>query len=574
MAAEDDTGAARAAGVAIAALVCGIVAGTMLTRRDLLAGVGASVALGTVAAGCEDTAATPAAADAGFTPVDAPAAPYDSGPPVDGGPAVAAVDFLHGVASGDPLPDRVMLWTRVTPRMGADGTAVVRWETSTTPDFAAVVTSGTFNTAASRDYTVKVDVGGLSPATTYYYRFSVGETRSPVGRTRTAPAGTVERLRFAVVSCSSLAHGYFHAYRDVAERADLDAVLHLGDYIYEFQNNLYGGVRPYDPPTSAVTLSDYRRRHAWYKRDADLRAAHQQHPFIAIWDDHEFANNAWRDGADNHLPETEGLWSTRKAAAMQAYFEWMPIRELDNGRIWRRFAFGNLIDLSLLDTRIWGRSMQEAEVSNDPSRMLLGADQEQWLLANLASSTARWKVIGQQVQVGAIRPDLNLDGWEGYPVARTRLLRALATMRSSNVAVLTGDIHSSWAMDIAVDPFSAGSYNAATGQGSLGVEFITPAITSPGDHPNADVAPLLAQNPHLRYGNPGLRGFMILDCTHERLQAAWFHLPAGSIEQRERQRTAFSAAWSTLQGANRLSPGGEPAAPRDNPPALAPWETA
>jgi alkaline phosphatase D len=544
----------------------------MLTRRDLLAGVGASVALGTVGTGCDDTA-TPAA-DAGAAPVDAPVALYDSGPPVDGGPAVTLVDFLHGVASGDPLPDRVMLWTRVTPRMGADGTAVVRWEASTTVDFAAIVSSGTFNTAASRDYTVKVDVGGLSPATTYYYRFAVGETRSPVGRTRTAPAGNVDRLRFAVVSCSSLAHGYFHAYRDLAERADLDAVLHLGDYIYEFPNFLYGNVRTYDPPTPTVTLSDYRRRYAHYRRDADLRAVHQQHPFITIWDDHEFANNAWRDGAENHFPETEGMWSVRKAAAMQAYFEWMPIRELPNGRIWRRFAYGNLVDLMMLDTRVWERTMQETEPSANPARVLLGADQEQWLLANVSTSTARWKVIGQQVQIGAIRPELNPDGWEGYPAARTRFLQALATMRSANVAVLTGDIHSSWAMDIAIDPFTASAYNAATGQGSLGVEFITPAITSPGDHPNAPVAPLLAQNPHLRYGEPGLRGFYILDCTPERLQAAWFHLPAGSIEQRERQRTAFSAAWSTLHGANRLSAGGPAAEPRANPPALAPSEPA
>jgi len=531
----------------------------MLTRRDLLAGVGASVALGAVSAGCDDTS-TPMA---------------DSGPaPVDGGPPIDMVDFLHGVASGDPLPDRVILWTRVTPRMGVMGTATVRWETSSTPDFAAVTGSGTFVTTAARDYTVKVDVAGLTAGTTYYYRFSVGSTRSPVGRTRTAPSGSVDRLRFAVVSCSSFAHGYFHGYRDLAERADLDAVVHLGDYIYEFQNYLYGNVRTYDPPTAVVTLSDYRRRYAHYRRDADLRAAHQQHPFIAVWDDHEFANNAWRDGADNHFPKTEGMWSVRKAAAMQAYFEWMPIREQPDGRIWRRFAFGNLVDLMMLDTRVWGRSMQEVEPSNDPSRTLLGADQEQWLLSNVSSTTARWKVIGQQVQVGPIRPELNADTWEGYPVARTRFLQALATMRTSNVAVLTGDIHSSWAMDIAIDPFTPSAYNPTTGAGSLGVEFIAPAITSPGDHPDAVLATLLSQNPHLRWGDPGLRGFYILDCTPERLQASWYLLPAGSIEQRERQRTAFASAWSTLHEANRLSPGGEPAAPRDNPPALAPAEPA
>jgi alkaline phosphatase D len=530
----------------------------MLTRRDLLAGVSASVAFGAVSAGCGDTAATPV--------TDAGTAPLDGGPPID------MVDFLHGVASGDPLVDRVILWTRVTPRAGVAGTATVRWETSSTPDFATITDSGTFVTTAARDYTVKVDVTNLTAGTTFYYRFSVGATRSPVGRTRTAPTGSVDRLRFAVVSCSSYAHGYFHAYRDIAERADLDAVLHLGDYIYEFPNYLYGNVRTYDPPTPTVTLADYRRRYAHYRRDADLRAVHQQHPFIAIWDDHEFANNAWRDGADNHFPETEGPWPVRKAAAMQAYFEWMPIREQSAGRIWRRFAFGNLVDLSMLDTRIWGRSPQEIEPSNDPTRLILGADQEQWLLGNLASTTARWKVIGQQVMIGSIRPGINPDAWEGYPVARTRFLQALATMRTTNVAMLTGDVHSSWALDIAVDAFTAAAYNPTTGAGALGVEFVTPAVTSPGDDPNGLIPPLLAQNPHLRYGEPGLRGFVILDCTPERLQAAWYHLAAGSIEQRERQRTAFGSAWSTLNGSNRLSPGGEPATPRDNPPALAPWE--
>ncbi len=521
----------------------------MLTRRDLLSGVGASVALGTVAAGC--------------------------GGDGDPAPASIEVDFIHGVASGDPMPDKVILWTRVTPRAGASGTAVVRWEVSRTLDFAALVASGTFSTTAERDYTVKVDAGGLPAGTTLYYRFSVNATRSPVGRTRTAASGTLDRLRLALVSCSSYAHGYFHVYRDVAEIADLDAVVHLGDYIYEFQNFLYGNVRTYDPPEAVYTLAGYRRRHAYYKRDADVRALHQQHPMIAVWDDHEFANNTWMTGADNHSEEFEGAWAARKAAAQKAYFEWMPVREQANGAIWRKLSFGNLVDLMMLDTRVWARSMQMVEpVVNDAQRTLLGNDQEQWLLNAVMTSSARWKLLGQQVAMGPIHPYPNPDAWEGYATARTRFLQALTTMRASNVAVLTGDIHSSWAMDIAIDPFTASAYDPATGRGSLGVEFITPAVTSPGDEPDAVAATIVAQNPHMRYAEPGLRGYVLLDCTPERVHGSWYHLAAGSIEQRERRRTTFSSAWMTLNDANHLVAGGDAPAPRANAAALVPFEPA
>ena len=503
------------------------------------------------------------------------AAGTDAG--VDAGPPLTAVDFLHGVASGDPLTDRVILWTRVTPHAGVTaGTATVRWETSATPDFAAVTHSGTFATTGDRDFTVKVDVTGLSANTTYYYRFSLGSTVSPVGRTRTAPAGSVSRVRFAIVSCASYAHGYFHAYRDLATRADLDAVLFLGDYIYEFPNFLYGTVRQYDPPTQIVSLSDYRRRYAWYRRDADLRAAHQQHPWIAVWDDHEFADNAWTGGANNHDPNSEGPWADRKAAAMKAYFEWMPIREQSpQAKIWRQFVYGDLVDLSMLDTRMWARSQQSVgEADPSPTRTLMGDDQEAWLLHNLSAATARWKLIGQQVQMSPIRPDVDLDAWEGYPASRTRLLQGIATMHVSNVVVLTGDIHSAWGMDVALDPFTASAYNPATGTGSLAVEIITSAVTSPSDHPGSVVGPFMAANPQVRFGNPAQRGHCIVDCTLEREQAAWYLLPEGSIEHRETQQLMFAEAWSTLNGANHLTPGGDAAAPRADAPALAPAEPA
>jgi alkaline phosphatase D len=237
--------------------------------------------------------------------------------------------FRHGVASGDPLPDRVILWTRVT----APGDVVpVRWVVADDPKLARVVAGGEVQTGSERDYTVKVDVTGLRPATTYYYRFESGRGQSPIGRTRTLPARNVSRIRLGVVSCSNYPFGYFNAYAALARRADLDAILHLGDYIYEYQNGRFGdggkiGRIP-DPNAEILSLADYRARHAQYKADPDSQAIHRQHPFIVIWDDHELANNAWSGGAENHNPDkAEGDWFVRRNAAVRAYFEWMPIRE-------------------------------------------------------------------------------------------------------------------------------------------------------------------------------------------------------------------------------------------------------
>ncbi len=543
----------------------------MLSRRDLLTAIGASAASGIASVGCSgDAPYIPPLPDAS-DPTDA----SDS----DGGPLLEDVDFLHGVASGDPLADRVILWTRVTPRGGVPGSVEVRWEVSAALDFATLVASGSVVTTSARDYTVKVDAASLSPGTTYYYRFTVGATRSLVGRTRTTPVGPVDRLRLAVVSCASLAHGYFHIYRDIAERLDLDAVVHLGDYIYEYASGRYGNARPYDPPTETYSLSDYRRRHAQYKRDADVRAVHQQHPMVAIWDDHEFANNTWMGGSET--PPPRGVnWRDRKAAATQAYFEWMPVREQPEGRIWRRFSFGDLADLVMLDTRLWARPMPlpgGSPGANDPRRTLLGDDQERWCFDSLGGSTAQWKVVGQQVRMSPLAPKYNTDTWEGFPAARDRFLQAIARMRIDDVAVLTGDIHTSWAMDLAPDPFDRHEYDPRTGMGSVGVELITPGVTSPSGHPpevEETIPGLLRDNPHIRYGNGSQRGFILLDCTRERLQAEWFHLPYGSVEQRERRRPTFSTAWLTRAGANHLTPGGNPTSARDNPPAAAPWEPA
>ncbi|MBC7939389.1 MAG: alkaline phosphatase D family protein, partial [Chitinophagaceae bacterium] len=233
--------------------------------------------------------------------------------------------FQHGVASGDPLADRVILWTRVTPATPLS-VLVVTYVVATDPGLTQVVFNGTTKTNPARDYTVKVDPAGLSPATTYYYRFFCNGETSPVGRTRTLPTGSAQRLRIGVASCSNHAYGYFNAYRRMAERADLDMVLHLGDYLYEYGPNVYGSVRTPEPPNEMVVLSDYRLRHAQYKRDTDLQELHRQHPVIAIWDDHEITNDSWVDGAQNHTEGAEGSWPERVNQGLQAYYEWMPVR--------------------------------------------------------------------------------------------------------------------------------------------------------------------------------------------------------------------------------------------------------
>lgn len=276
------------------------------------------------------------------------------------------VEFLHGVASGDPKQDRIILWTRATPispeiEAGFDLT----YEISGDPGFENMVSSGTVSTGPECDYTVKVDATGLRPGKRYFYRFRHGSAISPAGRTRTLPEGIIGSARLAVVSCSSFPHGFFNVYREIAARLDIDVVLHLGDYIYEYDAEHYFSEearakgRLIEPTSELTTLDRYRTRHALYKSDPDLRAAHAAHPFIVVWDDHEIANNTYRDGAKNHN-EGEGDWKTRRAAAMQAYHEWLPIRESGEGQdhIYRSFEIGDLASLIMLDTRHVGRSRQ------------------------------------------------------------------------------------------------------------------------------------------------------------------------------------------------------------------------
>ncbi len=500
--------------------------------------------------------------------------------------------FLHGVASGDPLPHAVVLWTRVSGDSAAPDHFAVGWVIATDPDFRRVVARGVVGTAESIDFTVKVDADELEPGSTYYYRFHALGHDSPIGRTRTPRKKRVDRLRFAIASCSNYPFGYFNAYAAIARRADLDAVLHLGDYLYEYANGSFGDGtalgRVPEPDREIVSLSDYRARHAQYKTDPDLQEAHRQHPFIAVWDDHEATNDAWRGGAENHQPD-EGSFEARKAAAIQAYFEWMPIRAEGgdgDGNIYRSFRFGELADIVMLDTRLVGRDPQVANPCDgaaiaDPNRQLLGAAQESWFFSELARSKRRgtsWRLVGQQVMfaqlVNVLAPGgciFNPDQWDGYAAARARVLAALSQTGIDNVVILTGDIHSSWGNDLAANPFDPLLYNPVTGSGSQAVEFVTPAVTSPGIDDPAQAAgfaaALRATHPHVKFVELNRRGYALIDVTPERVQAEWYHI--ATITERRADET-LAAMLMVRSHENHLIPALAPSLPRADVALLAP----
>ncbi len=502
--------------------------------------------------------------------------------------------FDHGVASGDPLPTAVILWTRATPvDVAADAVVVVDWQLARDAEFRDVIASGRETVTSASDYIVKRDVGGLAPGSRYFYRFSSGDAVSPVGRTRTAPTGAVDALRFGVVSCADYSQGLFNVYRRVAERDELQAIIHLGDYIYE--NGAQDRVRPQLPARETLTLADYRERYATARRDADLQALHAAHPMIWVWDDHELANNAWRDGAEAHDPATEGDFRARRAAAFQAAHEWLPIRTPDPrdlSIIHRSFAFGDLAQLSMLDTRHVGRDQPlppnsilgdnvgvftQRDGFADPGRQLLGAAQEQWLAATLAASTARWQLLGNQVYfsplklLGAPRAlgtslFVSTDKWDGYEPARDRVLALLAGVR--NPVILTGDAHEAYAFDVTPDPNSA-NYNPLTGEGSQAVEFVVTSTTSRGDAPIGDslsgviarlatgledtVEQLLRiSNPHLKHFNNRLNGYCLLDVTPARCTAEFWTVPFVATAT---DAQALDAVWVCDEGTRRLRRG-------------------
>jgi alkaline phosphatase D len=439
----------------------------------------------------------------------------------------ALAPFYHGVASGDPLADKVVLWTRVTP----DSTVLstdsiqVNWRVATDTAMSNVVTSGMGYTNEAKDWTFKIDASGLSADGCYYYDFYSLNKYSVRGRTFTAPVGDIDSLRFAVVSCSNYEHGYFNAYARLLQRNDFSAVLHLGDYIYEYEAGGYSANiagRDNAPTNEIISLTDYRVRHSHYKLDDDLRMLHQQYPFITIWDDHESANDSYKDGAENHSEGPEGLWVDRKAYSMQAYHEWMPIRTAPgSGSIYRTIEYGDLAKFYMCDTRLEGRTEQSAG-SNDSTRTILGTAQYNWLVNELDNSSAQWNIMGQQVMMAPLEifgTPVNNDQWDGYNWERTKLQDHIVNNNIENFVVLTGDIHTSWANDL-----PGSGYDASTGAGSVGVEFVVTSVTSPGLPLSVPASTIQLENDHMQYIDLTEHGYMILDINKQRTQADWYYL--------------------------------------------------
>ncbi|MBI5940394.1 MAG: alkaline phosphatase D family protein [Caulobacterales bacterium] len=497
-----------------------------------------------------------------------------------------AYAYGHGVASGDPLQDRVVLWTRLTPLLG-DPADRISGSVKIGKDQGAVTTvvkTVAVETGEDRDWTVKVDVTGLEPgeAYIYWFEFSVTGGKSPVGRTRTLPAGQTTDVVLAVASCALYPNGHFNAYGEIAKLDRVDAVIHLGDYIYEYggagsygMESAVAAERPHDPPHEIVTLADYRRRHAQYKSDPQLQAAHARAPWMVVWDDHETANNSWRDGAENHDPDKgEGDWSARKAAALKAYCEWMPIREPAPGRTAemanRAFQFGDIASLLMVETRLTARSEQldygrDLPIVDgkpdfapfkakwlDPDRRLIGPDQLAWLAGELKSSVGAgrtWQVIGNQIVMGrAAAPDFkaqlgeakfaevlaglpedyrrpvarlsalgssglpyNLDAWDGYPADRERVYGAFRAA-GAHPLVLAGDSHAFWANEL----HDAGGARVAA-------EFGATGVTSPGAGDVIKGLPLdsgfMEKNPEVVFTDQAAKGFVLLTLTKDQAKA-------------------------------------------------------
>ncbi len=492
----------------------------------------------------------------------------------------------------------MILWTRVTPapRLTPGGTSgptvQVRWQVATDRAFRHVATSGVASTSPRRDYTVKVDADGLRPDTTYFYRFWLGSTASPVGRTKTAPGllARPDNIRFGVVSCSNLQAGWFSAYRHLARRDDLDAIVHLGDYLYEYGPGEYGygqsnkDIRKHHPAHEMVALADYRRRHAQYKLDPDLQSLHARLPFITTWDDHETANDAYRGGAENHQPE-EGDFHTRRARAYRAYDEWMPTRMSGTGRLgdgtrlYRSFRFGRLAELSMLDLRTYrSRQVTQSDLGSvdDPDRSITGGDQMSWLKQRLLEKPLQWKIVGNPVMIapvvfpplpgdlgaaindvtGLLPPDgapYNVDQWDGYTADRHELFDHLANHGVQNTVFLTGDIHSAWACDLPID---AGTYPVTR---SVGTEFVCTSVTSNNldditGSPRRTTSVAVEEgikdnNRHVKYLNFDDHGYSVVDVTPFRLQMDYYMIS----DRADRDATSrWIQSWATAADTQRV----------------------
>jgi alkaline phosphatase D len=511
---------------------------------------------------------------------------------------LAARGFTHDVASGEPGARSVMLWTRYLPGAGESGR--LSWQVSPSADFGRIAASGEAVASEEHDYCVKPVAEGLQPGRWYFYRFRDARGRlSPVGRTRTLPEGAVASFRLGLFSCANLGFGWFNAYGHAAARRDIDLMVHVGDYLYEYGQGRYPEAdealpgRLIAPATEIVRLADYRLRFAAYRADPDLQRLHRLFPMVAMWDDHESANDSWENGAQNHQPATEGDWAERKAASVRAYREWMPVSDDP----WESYEIGDLATLFRPETRLTARSRANylREILNnrpdraaalaafrdgpwqDPARTLLGPQQEAWLadgLRHSAGQGTKWQVIAQQVILGtlAMPPEANgwlgpdatagfrtfvanaveagraglpagHDSWDGYPAARRRLLRS-ALDADANLVVLSGDSHNAWAFDLDLDGHAAG------------VELAGTSVTSPGNEADFPGAPpaeaarvTVARNRQLKWANLHQRGYATLHLTPRRAIAEWLFLR--TVRRRE---TALAGrhVMTSVRGANRF----------------------
>lgn len=513
--------------------------------------------------------------------------------------------FKHGVASGDPRPRSVVLWTRVTPTptaqpgSGRGPKATVTWQVATDRGFRDIVRRGRHTTGPARDHTVKVDATGLKPARWYYYRFWHQGVASRVGRTRTAPTrgADVRRLRFGMVSCANLQAGWFSAYRHLADRDDLQAIIHLGDYVYEYAPGQYGygsadqDIRAHVPAREMVSLSDYRQRHAQYKQDPDLQRLHASLPWIVTWDDHEHTNDAWKAGAENHNPG-EGNWKKRLSRSHRAYDEWMPVRmggtaRLGDGtRLYRKLKFGRLAELSMLDLRTYRDSQvlsaADGKVSS-PDRSIAGRAQLNWLTSFLRNSTSQWKLVGNPVMIAPVSflqlpHDLvdpindvtkllpadglayNIDQWDGYTYDRRRIFEHIRNQGINDTVFLTGDIHSSWACDL---PFDPGSYPLS--KDCAGVEFVCASVTSNNLKDILGVKRrtvslgvegiLQTANPHIKHLNFDDHGYAVLDITPARVQVDYYVIGDRAVKNTP---SHWTASWKCEAGTQRLQAAAKP----------------
>lgn len=455
-------------------------------------------------------------------------------------PKFSAYPFSLGVASGDPLPNSVVIWTRLAPDPLNGGgmpqqNVAVEWQIADDENLRRIVRRGRVMATPELGHSVRVDVKGLRPGQWYWYQFRAGNEVSPIGRTRTAPrlGDRLDRFRFAFASCQNWEQGYYAAYKHMA-RENLDLVVFLGDYIYEGAPRATA-LRPHEGQGEPVTLEEYRNRHAQYKSDSDLQASHAAFPWLVTWDDHEVDNN-WADeipqDPDEQSPEA---FLARRAIAFQAYYEHMPLRESSmpmgiDMQLYRRFTFGDLVEFNVLDTRQYRTDQPcnddiepRCEAAFDPNATMTGEKQEQWLFQGLANSKAIWNVLAQQVvftqhdwAVGA-ETAFNVDAWDGYVAARQRILDFLHKQHPSNPVVITGDTHSSWVSDLKAD------FNNPDSD-TVGTEFVGTSISS-GFGASDRIEAALPESPWVKYFNGRQRGYVSCELTRDRWRTDYRLLP-------------------------------------------------